>query len=145
MKTLLTPETSIFILRVSLAIVLLAHSLYLKLVIFTLAGTAQFFGSIGLPEMLGYVVFFVEVISGLALLIGFKSRFFSALVIPILLGATWAHSSNGWLFTNIGGGWEYPLLLSVIAIVQTGLGDGKYALSTYFSSKSHQIDNKEIN
>lgn len=135
MNNLLNPDTSTLILRTSLAAVLLAHSLYLKLVVFTLAGTAQFFGSIGLPEVLAYFVFLVEAVAGVALLLGFKTRFFSALVIPILLGATWAHSTNGWLFTNTGGGWEYPLLLSLMAVVQIGLGDGKYAISAYLSSR----------
>lgn len=134
MNNLLNSNTSALILRISLATVLLAHSLYLKLVVFTLTGTAQFFGSIGLPEILAYIVFFVEVISGVAMLLGFKTRFFSALVIPVLLGATWTHSTNGWLFTNTGGGWEYPLLLTLMTVVQIGLGGGKYAISTYLPS-----------
>jgi len=137
MNSILNPDISASILRAALGIVLIAHSLYLKMVVFTLAGTAQFFASIGLPEVLAYVVFFVEAVAGVALLVGFKTRIFSALVIPILLGATWAHSANGWLFTNAGGGWEYPLLLTVIAIVQMGLGDGRYAISTYFLSKNY--------
>lgn len=135
MNRLLNPETSAFILRVALGSVLLAHSLYLKMVVFTLAGTAQYFTSIGLPEILAYIVFLVESIVGVALLLGFNTRIFSALVIPILLGATWAHSPNGWLFTNAGGGWEYPLLLTFMAVAQLGLGDGKYAISSYFLSK----------
>ncbi|MBV1883054.1 MAG: DoxX family protein [Pseudomonadales bacterium] len=135
MNNLVNSHTSALILRVSLAVVLLAHSLYLKLVVFTLAGTAQYFGSIGLPDTLAYIVFFIEAVAGVALILGFKTRFFAALVIPILLGATWAHSSNGWLFTNAGGGWEYPLLLSIMALVQIGLGDGKYAISHFLSSR----------
>lgn len=124
------PPTATFILRVTLGIVLLAHSLYLKLMVFTLPGTAQFFVSIGLPGMLAYAVFGIEVVAGIALVLGIKTRLFSALVIPVLLGATWAHSSNGWLFTNGGGGWEYPLILTVMAIVQAGLGNGKFAISS---------------
>jgi putative oxidoreductase len=139
MKNLLNPETSAFILRMALGTVLLAHSLYLKMIVFTLAGTAQYFASIGLPEILAYIVFLVEFIAGIALLLGFNSSFFSALVIPVLLGATWAHSSNGWLFTNAGGGWEYPLLLTFMAVAQIGLGDGKYAISHYFLSKQSQL------
>lgn len=131
MNCLLNTGTSIFILRVSLATVLLVHSLYLKLMVFTLAGTAQYFGTIGLPEVLAYIVFFIEVFAGIAILIGFKTRIFSLSIIPVLLGATWAHSANGWLFSNTGGGWEYPLLLTILAVVQIGLGDGKYALCSY--------------
>ncbi|NRA20221.1 MAG: DoxX family protein, partial [Oceanospirillaceae bacterium] len=100
MNNLLNADTSTFLLRISLATVLLAHSLYLKLLVFTLAGTAQYFSSIGLPETLAYMVFLLEVVSGFALLLGFKTSFFSALIVPVLLGATWVHSANGWLFTN---------------------------------------------
>lgn len=135
MNRILNPDISVSILRAALGIVLMAHSLYLKMVVYTLPGTAQFFGSIGLPEILAYIVFFVEAAAGVALLVGFKTKFFSALVIPILLGATWVHSANGWLFNNAGGGWEYPLLLTIMAVAQLGIGDGKYAISTYVSSK----------
>ncbi|MDX1517303.1 MAG: hypothetical protein R3288_10710, partial [Woeseiaceae bacterium] len=40
----------------------------------------------------------------------------------------WAHSANGWLFTNEGGGWEYPLFLAAIAGAQVLLGAGAFAL-----------------
>lgn len=128
MKHPLNPSSATLVLRVSLGTVLLAHSLYLKMIVFTLAGTAQYFGSIGLPEVLAYFVFFAELIAGFAILLGLKTRFFSALIIPILLGATWAHSGNGWLFTNTGGGWEYPLILTLMAVVLLGLGEGEYAV-----------------
>jgi putative oxidoreductase len=128
--SLLTPETGAFILRVTLGTVLLAHSVYLKLMVFTLPGTAQFFDSIGLPGFMAYVVFAIEAIAGIALILGIKTRIFSALVIPVLLGATWAHSSSGWLFSNEGGGWEYPLILSIMALAQISLGDGILSIST---------------
>jgi len=118
LDNLLTPETGTFILRVSLGTVLLAHSVYLKLMVFTLPGTAQFFASIGLPASLAYVVFAAEAVAGFALLLGIRTRLFSALIIPVLLGATWAHASNGWLFSNL------------MALAQLGLGDGKYAISS---------------
>ena len=127
--SLLSPDTGTFILRISLGVVLLAHSVYLKLMVFTLPGTAQFFDSIGLPGFMAYVVFAIEAIAGVALILGVKTRLFSALVIPILLGATWAHSSNGWLFSNQGGGWEYPLILSIMALAQVSLGDGIFSVS----------------
>jgi len=132
MNNLLTPDFGAFVSRISLGLVLLMHSAYLKLMVFTLPGTAAFFGSIGLPEFSAYIVFSIEVVAGIALILGVKTRVFSALVIPVLAGATWAHSSNGWLFTNEGGGWEFPLFLTSMAFVQVCLGDGKLALSTRF-------------
>lgn len=129
-NNILEPDTGAFILRIALGSVLLAHSVYLKLMVFTLPGTAQFFGSIGLPGFLAYVVFAIEAIAGIALILGIKTRLFSAMVIPVLLGATWAHSSSGWLFSNAGGGWEYPLILSVMALAQISLGDGSFSLTS---------------
>jgi putative oxidoreductase len=113
--------------RVSLGLILVVHSVYLKLVVFGLPGTAQFFASIGLPATLAYIVFAVEAVAGVALVIGWHSRIASLAVVPVLLGSTWAHWSAGWLFTNAGGGWEYPALLSVLAIAQAFLGDGAFA------------------
>jgi putative oxidoreductase len=113
--------------RLALGVVLIAHSIYLKFVVFTLPGTAQFFASIGLPPTLAYVVFAIEAAAGIALVLGWQSRIAALAVVPVLLGATWAHSSAGWLFTNSGGGWEYPALLSILAIAQAFLGDGAFA------------------
>ncbi len=129
MKDLLKPEIGAFILRISLGSVLLAHSVYLKMMVFGLAGTAGYFGSIGLPGWLAYIVFGIEAIAGIALLVGFRTRLFAALTVPVLLGATWAHAANGWLFSNAGGGWEYPLLLAVLALVQITMGGGRYAVT----------------
>lgn len=116
--------------RIALGIVLLAHSAWLKVVIFTLPGTAAYFASIGLPGWLAYLVFAIETVAGVMLVIGWQSRLAALVVVPILVGATWAHWSAGWLFTNSGGGWEYPALLSVLALAQALLGDGAYALSS---------------
>lgn len=116
------------LMRLALGAVFLAHSLYLKMVVFTLPGTAQFFGSIGLPPSLAYVVFAMEVVGGVALILGIYPRFAALALVPVALGATWAHMGAGWLFTNQGGGWEYPLFLVVALVVQFLIGDGHYAL-----------------
>ncbi|HSR72928.1 MAG TPA: DoxX family protein [Kiloniellales bacterium] len=114
-------------LRVGLGVMFLAHGLWLKLVVYGLPGTAQFFASIGLPGPLAYLVFGAEVAGGILLILGVHTRPVALGLIPVLLGATWAHAGNGWLFTNPGGGWEYPVFLSVAAAVQALLGDGAFA------------------
>ena len=73
-------------LRVVLGILFLAHA-GLKLFVFTPAGTAQFFASLGLPGPLAYLVILVETIGGLALIAGFYSRIVAVALIPVLLGA----------------------------------------------------------
>jgi len=117
------------LLRVTLGVMFLAQSLWLKAFVFTLPGTAQYFESIGLPAFSAYLVFAAEAGGGIALILGIQSRWVAAALTPVLLGATWAHIGNGWLFTNAGGGWEYPLFLTAAAAIQALIGDGALALS----------------
>ena len=58
------------LLRVALGIMFIAHSVVLKYFTFTLAGTAQYFASIGLPASLAYVVFALEAVGGVLLVLG---------------------------------------------------------------------------
>jgi len=121
-------------LRVALGAMFIAHAL-LKLFVFTLPGTVQFFQSLGLPGALAYLTFAAELVGGVLIVLGLGTRWVAALLIPILLGATWAHASNGWVFTAPNGGWEYPAFLSAAALAQALLGDGAYALSSVFDRK----------
>ncbi len=114
-------------LRLTLGAILLAHGL-LKVFVFTLPGTVAFFAGIGLPPLAAYLTIFGELAGGAALLLGLYSRLAALLSLPILLGATWAHAGNGWVFNNAGGGWEYPLLLAVLAVIVAAQGGGSLAL-----------------
>ena len=105
------------LLRVALGIMFIAHSVVLKYLTFTLAGTAQYFASIGLPAFLAYVVFAVEAVGGVLLVLGIATRWVALALIPVLLGAMWVHLGNGWVFSAPNGGWEYPLFLVVISAV----------------------------
>lgn len=132
----LSPAVGATVSRIALGIVMLAHSAYLKLFIFTLPGTAQFFVSLGLPAVLAYAVFAIETVAGILLIIGWRVRWASLALIPVLLGATWAHLEAGWLFNNEGGGWEYPLYLAVMATAQMFLGAGRWSLDEARASSS---------
>ena len=118
------------LLRVSLGVMFLAHSVILKLLTFGLPGTAAFFRSVGLPGWLGYVTFAAEALGGLALVLGIQVRYVAISLAPFLLGAiATVHLKNGWLFEAPGGGWEYPAYLFVLCVAQALLGDGLFALS----------------
>ena len=124
-----TAAYAAFLLRIALGLMFLSHSVVLKYFTFTLGGTAKFFASIGLWSPLAYVVFAAEVIGGVLLILGVQVRLFALALLPILLGAVWVHAGNGWVFTSANGGWEYPLYLSLLTIVQVLLGEGAYALA----------------
>ncbi|YAF99362.1 MAG: DoxX family protein (plasmid) [Nodularia sp. CChRGM 3473] len=125
-----TAPYAILLLRVSLGVLFVAHGL-LKVMVFTLPGTAQFFTSVGLPGFMAYIVTPAEIIGGLMLIMGIYTRWVSLALFPILLVATVkVHGANGWLFTNEGGGWEFSAFFGVATIVQFLLGDGAYALGS---------------
>ena len=114
-------------LRVALGIVFIAHGL-LKVLVFTLPGTAQFFASVGFPGWAAYPVAGVEIIGGALLIAGIAVRPVAIAMLPILIGATIVHSGAGWVFSNPNGGWEYPAFLGAATVVQLLLGPGAYAL-----------------
>jgi putative oxidoreductase len=122
-------EYGIALLRISLGVMFIAHSVVLKYFTFTLPGTAGYFESIGLPGFLAYVVFGMEAVGGMLLVLGVRTREVAAALIPILVGALWVHAGNGWVFSSAGGGWEYPLYLIVLSGAQVLLGEGAFALS----------------
>ena len=80
-----TAPYAALLLRVSLAILFFAHA-GLKILVFTPAGTAKFFGSVGMPPELAYVVMSAEVLAAIALLLGVWTRVAALLATPILLG-----------------------------------------------------------
>lgn len=120
-------ELAAALLRVSLGSMWIAHAL-LKIMVFTLPGTAQFFASQGLPGWLAYPIAVAELAGGAALLAGFHGRLVSLMLLPVLAGALFVHAGNGWVFTATGGGWEYPLFLMVMSLTHVLLGDGAYAV-----------------
>ena len=120
-------QLGIAVLRVSLGVMWIAHAL-LKLLVFTLPGTAQYFESIGFPGLLAYPVFAVELLGGIALLLGVYARQAALALVPVMAVASWVHAPNGWVHTSAGGGWEYPVFLIAASIALWLLGDGAVAI-----------------
>ena len=121
-------DLAALILRVTMGVFFLVHA-WLKIAVFTPAGTAQFFESIGFPGFLAYVVIAAELAGGIALILGLYTRWVSLALVPILLGSIYApHGAAGFIFSNQGGGWEFPFFWAVTLVVQALIGNGAYAL-----------------
>lgn len=120
-------EIAAFLLRLALGTMFLAHGL-LKVMVFTLPGTAGFFEQVGFPGWTAYIVTFAEIGGGVLLLAGVAVPAVSIALLPVLLGALYVHFGSGWVFSNENGGWEYPAFLVVASVVQALLGPGKFAL-----------------
>lgn len=117
------------LLRVTMGVLFVLHA-WMKISVFTPAGTAQYFASIGLPGVLAYLTIAAELLGGLALVAGLWTRWVSLALVPVMVGAAWfGHGANGFFFSAPNGGWEYPAFWTVVLFAQALLGDGAYALT----------------
>ncbi|WP_024870552.1 DoxX family protein [Tolumonas lignilytica] len=123
------------LLRLVLGGLFLAH-FSLKFFVFTPAGTAHFFTSLGLPGWMAYLTMTAEFFGGIALILGVYARLVAVALTPILLGAiVTVHAHAGFFFTNPNGGWEFPALWIVGLLVLALIGDGKFALKPTLQNK----------
>ena len=123
-----TAPYAALLLRVSLGILFLAH-VALKVFVFTIPGFVGYFASLGLPAIAAYAVIALESLGGVALILGVYAPWVALPLALEMLGTVFmVHGANGWLFTNKGGGWEYPAFWAVSLVVLFLLGDGALAL-----------------
>ena len=117
------------LLRLSLGVLFLMHGLYLKVFMFGMAGVSEGFASMGLPAWFAWVVMLYETIGGIMLILGLYVPLVAAFLGIHMLAATFiGHAANGWLFTNQGGGYEFPLFWAIVCFALALLGAGAYAL-----------------
>lgn len=123
-----TAPYAALLLRLALGVLFLAHA-GLKIFVFTPAGTAAFFGSLGLPPAFAYVTIAWELLGAVALILGLWPRVVAIALIPVLLGAiVTVHGPAGFFFTSPKGGWEF-LALWIVGLLALALaGDGAYAM-----------------
>ena len=117
------------VLRVGLGTMWIAHAL-LKLLVFTIPGFATWLGTQGLPAAFAWPVFLLELVGGLAIVLGLYGRYVALLLMPIMVVAAGTHFPNGWLHTSPGGGWEYPIFLVIVSLAYGLIGDGAFAMKS---------------
>ena len=123
-----TAPYGIALLRVSLGVLFLAH-VALKIFVFTIPGFVGYFASLGLPAVAAYGVIALELVGGVALVLGIYAPWVAVpLAIEMFGTIVMVHGHNGWLFTDKGGGWEYPAFWTISLIALTLLGDGAFAV-----------------
>jgi putative oxidoreductase len=94
---------------------------------FDVSGGYGFFESVNLPPELFVPIAFLEVVGGLAILLGILTRIASALLIIEMIGAiVMVKMSKGFI-----GGYEFELLLISICISLVILGPGKISIENY--------------
>src|SRR4051794_3265359 len=109
------PAWGLFPLRLILGVVFIAHG-WLKYSSFGIAGTTKFMGGLGipLPQVAAVAIIALELLGGLALILGGGTRLFAALLTCDMLGAILFAKRNAGFFAP--NGWELELTLAVACI-----------------------------
>ena len=116
----------IFVLRVAIGIDWIVHA-FLK----TWRGMythEALLAKNGITPLLAWPTFSLEVIGGCAILLGWYTRQWAAFLMIFLAVVVWIKWPVGWLYSNTGGGWEYPLFWLVAQSTLVLSGGGAFAL-----------------
>ena len=129
MKNPVIIDYAALLLRIALALMFFAHA-WLKIKVFTPAGTVKYFESLGVPGFFAYLTMAAEIAGGTLLLLGIETRWVALLLVPLMAGTiVLVHGKNGWLFSNKDGGWEYPAFWIV----------GLLVLAALVTERSHSV------
>ncbi|MCQ6276089.1 DoxX family protein [Bacillus sp. V3B] len=136
---LLKNEVGALILRVVLGVIFFIHGL----VKFQdgIENTVGWFSSIGLPGFLAYGVALIELVGGMALIIGFGTKIISALLAILMIGATLkVKLAVGFLGNGQMAGYELDLALLAMAIYLAINGSKLLSVSRFiFKGNSNDL------
>jgi len=116
--------------------VFLVHGLQ-KLLVMGFGGVAGFLGSLGVPApgLFAVIVTLVELLGGLALILGLFTRVAAILLaVDMLVAILTVHLPNGF-FTN-NGGYEFPLVLLAACVALAVAGAGEAALDRLLAART---------
>ncbi len=122
-------DTGLLILRVVTGITLAAHGYQKMFRGGRIAGTARWFDSIGMKpgRIHAYAASLTEMGAGLLFAAGLLTPLAAAGMIAVMIVAGWtSHRKNG--FFIVGDGWEYNMILAVIALSVAITGPGRYSV-----------------
>jgi putative oxidoreductase len=134
----------LFILRLVLGAVLLAHGAQLVFSLFGGGGpraTIQGFAQMGLPPWVAVFAMAVELLGGLGLLVGLLTRIPALGALAVMAGAVYeVHARYGffmnWSGKSSGEGFEYHLLAGAIALALLVGGGGRWSIDHALSKRN---------
>lgn len=139
----LARDLALLVARLGLGVILIAHG-WQKLSDQGLAGTAAGFGQMGvpLPTVSAYYATFVELVGGVALILGLALPLVGLLVALDMAGAlVLVHLPNG-LFASEGG-FELVLAIGVGAVAIAAAGSGRLGLDHYLLRRRPKIGEEQ--
>ncbi len=126
------------ILRVVVGIVFLVHG-FQKLFLMGFDGVAGMMGSLGVPApgLFAVIVTLVELLGGLALILGLFTRLVAIpLAVDMLVATLTVHLPNGFSVLP-NGGYEFTLVLLAASVALTVAGPGEAALDRFLAMRTN--------
>jgi len=137
-------DAGLLILRVSLALIFLAHG-YLKVFTFGIPHAMEVFEAhtiwhINLvPGWFAPIAAVIEWAGGILLILGIRTRLITPFLGAVAFGAGAVHFENGWNYTSKpDGGWEYGIFLFTCCLVVYLVGPGKYTLRHFMDRRRNR-------
>jgi putative oxidoreductase len=126
-------DLALLILRLGLGAVMWAHGAQKLLGLFGGHGPQPFVRSVaalGMPASMAWLVIAIEFFGGIAIVFGVLSRLAAlGFAVTMVVGIVKLHWANGFFMNGpSGAGYEYSLVLGVVAFVLLLSGPGRYAL-----------------
>ncbi|CAM2782741.1 Integral membrane protein [Prescottella defluvii] len=132
-------DASLLIARIGLGVIFIAHG-WQKFSTWGIDGTQAAFAGMDVPlaDVSAIVAATIELVGGIALLIGFATRIAGVLLFLNMLGAFFiVHVGNG-IFVG-DGGYELVLALGVGALLIAGVGAGRLSVDAVVGKNSRGV------
>ncbi len=123
-------DTGMFLIRVALGLVFVSHG-WSKIQM--MDGTVSFFASLGLATFVAYLVSWVELLGGIAMILGVWTKWAGILLAIVMAGAIWyVTGAKGFMG---GGGYEYTLTLLLVSLGVAFAGPGGFTVHKLAGNK----------
>ncbi|WP_414054566.1 DoxX family protein [Macrococcus equi] len=102
--------------------------------------TVGFFDSIGIPGFMAYVIAIIELVGGIMMILGFKTKIVGWLFVAILAVAIFkVKLAAGFMGDGKSAGYEFDVLLLVASLFFALANDSIYAIDHKFSNRKERV------
>jgi putative oxidoreductase len=122
-----TAPYAALLLRVTMGLLFLAHAFIWKIWTAGMVHVVPWFVSQGYPAWFAWFVTGLEAAGGIALILGWRTRWVALALALLMAGIVRQQFGNGWIYTSTHGGWEYPAFWTIALVAQAMLGPGALA------------------